>query len=187
MARSQEAGVGGMLSFQLHVEGDLLDALLLADELARTLAAAALSCFGNTALEGPGIPPGPATPDPVRRAVAFIESNLDRPLRLTEIADAARVGTRVLNKTFNRYLGTSPSHYVHRTRLDQAHRDLKAAEPGDGQTVGRVAARWGFGDPARFSAATARPTADHQPHPPPPGLRARSRLAARAVGVTVRS
>ncbi|MGN5382482.1 helix-turn-helix domain-containing protein [Streptomyces lasalocidi] len=42
--------------------------------------------------------------------------------------------------------------YLRRVRLAHAHRDLLAADPHSGATVGGVAARWGFAHPGRFAA-----------------------------------
>ncbi|WP_372460725.1 helix-turn-helix domain-containing protein [Actinomycetospora endophytica] len=35
--------------------------------------------------------------------------------------------------------------------MEGAHRDLEAADPTRGDTVGAIAARWGFAHPGRFA------------------------------------
>ncbi|OBK76741.1 hypothetical protein A5651_05805 [Mycobacterium sp. 1274761.0] len=45
--------------------------------------------------------------------------------------------------------------YLHRVRLEGAHRDLLTRTPGGGDTVASVAAiayRWGFANPRLFAA-----------------------------------
>lgn len=86
------------------------------------------------------------------RAAAFIESAAGRPIRLSEVAEAAGIGERALQYGFVRYYGTTPMGYLRAVRLERAHRELLAAEPGDGVTVAEVAARWGFSSSGRFAA-----------------------------------
>lgn len=126
------------------------DSALLADELSLLVTEAALVCFANPTLRAPDQAPKPAGPASLRKAVAFIETHLDQPLSLADIAAAARVSPRALAQTFRRHLDTSPMAYVRRARLDRAHHDLTAADLRDGATVTAIAARWGFYDLARF-------------------------------------
>jgi transcriptional regulator GlxA family with amidase domain len=126
---------------------------LLADELSRLLSTTVLTCFRNTTMRDTTVEPTRPTPESLRRAVAFIESNLDQPITLGDIATAARVSPRALNVTFQRRYGISPMGYARRARLDRAHYDLKAAQPGDGESVTGIAARWGFYSLPRFGVA----------------------------------
>lgn len=43
--------------------------------------------------------------------------------------------------------------YLRGLRLEQAHRDLEAADPVYGDTVSGIARRWGFANPSRFATA----------------------------------
>ncbi len=98
----------------------------------------------------------PATrrsPRTVRRAVDLIEARLDQPLGLPEIAAAAGVGARALQREFRECLGTSPMAYVQQCRLVKVHEELLNAPPGSDTTVTDVALRWGFTHPSRFAAA----------------------------------
>ncbi|SDG22169.1 helix-turn-helix transcriptional regulator [Klenkia brasiliensis] len=127
---------------------------LLAEEMARTAAVAALHTFPNTALTRQHVPgAGQVAPAAVRRAVAHIEAHADRPLTLTGIAEAAGTGARALQQGFRRHLGTTPLGYLRRVRLERAHRDLQQADPAGPDGVAGIAARWGFRDPGRFATA----------------------------------
>ncbi|WP_380175395.1 helix-turn-helix transcriptional regulator [Kineococcus sp. DHX-1] len=127
---------------------------LLAEDLAGTVAVAALHTFPNTALTREHVPgPGATAPATVRRAVEHVEANAHLPLTLTDLAAAAGTSARALQAGFQRHLGTTPLDHVRRVRLDRAHRELVDADPTRGDTVAAVAARWGFGNPGRFAAA----------------------------------
>jgi AraC-like DNA-binding protein len=117
------------------------------------LAAAALTVFPNTAMTAAQLPgPGRVAPPAVRRAVAFIDEHADRDISAADIAAAAHVTIRAVQLAFRRYLDTTPSAYLRRVRLDHAHKELCAANPGDGVTVTEIAIRWGFASSSRFAA-----------------------------------
>ncbi len=127
---------------------------LLLGELSRMIAAAALACFPNTTWSD--------TPPPrhdradinsgvIRRAVGYIDSHLGEDISASDIAATAHVTIRALQYAFRRHYGISPMTYLRRARLDQAHRELKAADPTQ-TTVTAIAAHWGFPHPSQFSA-----------------------------------
>ncbi len=75
----------------------------VAQDLARTVATAALHVFPNTTMNrhhDPG--PGTLTPAVIRRAVAHIDAHAHLPLQLSEIAAAAGTSTRALQYGFRR-------------------------------------------------------------------------------------
>lgn len=92
-----------------------------------------------------------ATTRTVQRAIVFIETNPDLDIGVAEIAAAAHVSPRAIQLAFRRHLGTTPSAYLRRVRLDRARADLLAAEPAGGVTVTAIAARWGFPRASRFA------------------------------------
>jgi AraC-like DNA-binding protein len=92
--------------------------------------------------------PGPRA---VWRAVEFIHAHPDRPLNLAHVAAAAGSTERSLQAGFQRHLGVTPMTFLRQVRLDRAHADLRRAEPV-GETVARVAHRWGFVHLGRFAA-----------------------------------
>ncbi|MER7336623.1 helix-turn-helix transcriptional regulator [Streptomyces sp. NPDC000075] len=110
--------------------------------------------------------PAPAGPPPagrrdtasdtLRRAVAFIEGNAAEEIGLADIAAAVPVTPRALQYAFARHAGTTPLEYLRRFRLARVHEELRAAVPGDGSGVSRIAARWGFTHAGRFAAAYRR-------------------------------
>lgn len=142
---------------------DRPDSTLLADQLGRLLAGAALTCFPNPTLATTTTPRA-ATPASLRRATAYIDDHLDQPVTLADVAAAAGVSARSLHETFRRHLDTTPMAYLRRGRLARAHRDLRNAQPGDGQTVTGIAARWGFYSLPRFGVTYRRSYATTPSH-----------------------
>ena len=126
---------------------------LVTASVARLLAATALAVFPNTALSGPAAADRhSAGPPALRRAVSFIDDHADADITVADIAAAAHVTTRAIQFAFRRHLDTTPTAYLRQVRLTRAHADLLTADPGGGQTVTTVAARWGFPSASRFTA-----------------------------------
>ncbi|MFF5703806.1 AraC family transcriptional regulator [Streptomyces sp. NPDC012794] len=126
---------------------------LLMDAAARMLAATVLAAFPTDARPDPVLADTrDATPETVRRAVAFIESQPASEIGPAEMASAAGVTVRALQYAFRRHLGTTPMAYLRRVRLALAHADLVAADPPQ-DTVTAIAHQWGFHHQGRFSAA----------------------------------
>ncbi|MFY9930239.1 MAG: helix-turn-helix domain-containing protein [Streptosporangiaceae bacterium] len=120
---------------------------------ARLLAATVLAVFPNTALSGPAAADRhSAGPAALRRAISFIDDHAQADITAADIAAAGHVTTRAIQFAFRRHLDTTPTAYLRQVRLTRAHADLMAADPGDGQTVTAVAARWGFPSASRFTA-----------------------------------
>jgi AraC-like DNA-binding protein len=124
---------------------------LLIGSAARLLAATALTIFPNT-LVTDTVPADSvdAHPGTLARATAYIDAHCDLDISLGDVARAACVTPRAVQMAFRRHLDTTPTAYLRQVRLEQAHRQLRDAAPGDGVTVTAVAARWGF-TPSRFT------------------------------------
>ena len=124
---------------------------LLISNVVRVLIATALATFPNNALTDPTIEDRHdghvAT---LHRAVAFIDDNAHRDITIAEIAAAAHVTIRAVQHAFHRHMGTTPTAYLRRVRLNHAHQELVAADPAE-QTVTSIAYRWGFPSPSRFA------------------------------------
>ncbi|GGQ64650.1 AraC family transcriptional regulator [Couchioplanes azureus] len=144
----------GLVSGALMDPVSPLSSPLLAEDLARTVATAALQVFPNTTMNRQHVPgPGTVAPAAVRRAVAHIDAHAHLPLQLSEIAAAAGTSARALQYGFRRHLGTTPLGYLRQVRLELARRELQRADPARGDTVAAIATRWGFTHTGRFAAA----------------------------------
>jgi AraC-like DNA-binding protein len=142
-----------------YVNGDVLanpavhGSPLLMGQIFRMLVATALETFPNTSLDRARHTALSASPASVRRAVAYIEERAGDDIDLADIAEAAHVGPRALQRAFRRAMDTTPLGHLRSVRLERAHEQLVAADGEDGTTVVEVAARWGFGHPGRFAGA----------------------------------
>jgi len=126
---------------------------LVIANVARVLAATVVEVFPNTALSGPAAADRrSAGTAALRRAVSFIDDNAHADITVIDIAAAAHVTCRAIQFAFRRHLNSTPTAYLRQVRLARAHADLLLADPGDGQTVTSVAARWGFPSASRFTA-----------------------------------
>ncbi len=85
----------------------------------------------------------------IRRAEAWIETNLTEPVGVHEMASAIGVGVRSLQLTFRRLRGLSPSEAIMRRRLEAARRSLLGAD--EAATVTQIATDLGFFELSRFS------------------------------------
>lgn len=110
--------------------------------IADLAASVLLRTFPNTALDAER-GAGRASSAAVRRAVSFIDGNLDHPITVPDIASAARLSLRGIHAAFQRELELTPMAYVRRARLAALRDELLAASP-DGADPARMAARWGF-------------------------------------------
>lgn len=100
-----------------------------------------------------GEPAASWTPAALRRAVRYCEAHAGEPIRLSDIAAAARISVRTLQLGFREHLQTTPTAYLRSVRLSHAHADLvRIAETGSQTTVTDVALRWGFTHLGRFAA-----------------------------------
>lgn len=88
-------------------------------------------------------------PRAVRRALDYIEANLDRAITIADIVDATGVAGRTLFKHFRDFKGVSPMRYLRNARFEQARHALLRAEPEQGVTV--IAMRFGFVHMGRFA------------------------------------
>ena len=96
--------------------------------------------------------------------VELMESAIEAPLKLPELARAAGVSTRQLERLFRRYLGCSPAQHYIRTRLERARGLLRQTT----LSVMEVGLACGFTSASHF-ARTYRshfkivPSADRRP------------------------
>ncbi|HEY2552686.1 MAG TPA: helix-turn-helix transcriptional regulator [Streptosporangiaceae bacterium] len=125
---------------------------LLTASAANLLVATALATFPNDALTEPTIQDRhDSWPATLRHAISYIDAHAHLNITLADIAAAAHVTIRATQLAFRRHLDTTPLAYLRRVRLDLAHRQLIAADPGR-ESVAAVASQWGFTSPSRFAA-----------------------------------
>jgi AraC-like DNA-binding protein/Tfp pilus assembly protein PilF len=90
-------------------------------------------------------------PKGVLRATAFIREHSDRPMTLEQIAAAASLSKRRLQKQFRRFVGVSPMGLLRQVRLERAHDDFLCSTQVTRVTT--VATNRGFNHLGRFSVA----------------------------------
>ena len=91
----------------------------------------------------------PVAPRDVKRAIDYIEANLDAAIGLPEIVAACGVPGRTLIKHFHDFKGTSPVRYLRTARYEKVR---KAPAPAEAEeSVSEIAVQWGFTQMGRFS------------------------------------
>ncbi|THE19005.1 helix-turn-helix domain-containing protein [Kocuria rosea] len=126
---------------------------LVRAELARFLAVGLLECFPLAGDREVRYLSMEAQVRRYRVAVQFFDDYAGYPITVEDAARAAGTSTVALLRAFraNDPLGLTPAQYLRRARLDAAHRELQGGDPTAGDTVGRIAARWGFSHRGRFA------------------------------------
>ncbi|GAA4912285.1 AraC family transcriptional regulator [Actinomycetospora succinea] len=136
----------------LLAEDELMGTRLVRAETLRQLAAGVLTVFPNSTLDHRDVGgPDVVEPATVRRAIEFMEAHAHEDVSIAQVAEAARMGPRGLQAAFRRHRAQSPLDYLRRVRMDRAHQDLQLGDPTRGDTVGGIAARWGFANAGRFA------------------------------------
>jgi AraC-like DNA-binding protein len=127
---------------------DIASNRLLVAELEQALMVALLCCGHHTLQELLAGDRERANPWQVRRAEEFIESHLDQPLRIEEIAVTTGTSARSLHRAFRQSRGYSPMEFARRQRLRRALRMLQEPET---ESVTEVCFACGFVDTSHFS------------------------------------
>jgi len=83
----------------------------------------------------------------VHRAQHWLQSNMARPVRISELAAELAVSERTLVRRFSAVLDRSPLTYLQHLRIDTARTLLEASDLGFDQ----IALQVGYGDPSSFS------------------------------------
>ena len=91
----------------------------------------------------------PITPRDVKRAIDYIQENLDTKIGLPEIVAASGIPGRTLIKHFHDFRGTSPMRYLRSARFEKVREALRRAEAK--QNVTEIALQCGFTHMGRFS------------------------------------
>jgi len=88
-------------------------------------------------------------PRDVRRAVDYIEANLEQPITVADLVEATGVAGRTLFMHFKNFKGVSPMRYLRNARLKLARQALLQAGPE--ASVTQIATNLGFTHMGRFS------------------------------------
>ncbi|MEU8434723.1 helix-turn-helix domain-containing protein [Streptomyces sp. NPDC029216] len=135
------AGVAAGLDLCLHLVRRDLGAALAAATARRIVMP--LQRDGGQAqyIERPAAPADLSALQPVMR---WMESRLERPLTLADIADHARISVRTLNRRFRAQTGTTPLQWLLHARIHRARQLLETTD----LPITLLADRTGFGSPA---------------------------------------
>ena len=88
----------------------------------------------------------------LRKATDFIETNKTEEIAIADLAEAAGVSVSCLFLAFRNYLGVTPTAYLKKRRLEQAH-ELLLQAGASGQSVTEIATDCGFQHLSRFASA----------------------------------
>jgi AraC-like DNA-binding protein len=91
----------------------------------------------------------PPAPRNVKRALDFMEANMDVPISIADIVAAAGVPGRTLFKHFKDWRGISPMQHLRNARFAKVRQVLLQA--GSEGSVTDIAMRWGFAHMGRFA------------------------------------
>jgi AraC family transcriptional regulator len=94
-------------------------------------------------------PVGPLQSWRLRRALDYVEANLDRTVTLRQMATAAELSPMHFAAQFRRAMGTTPYRYVLRRRIERAQSFIRQND----HTLGDIAMMTGFSSQAHFSTA----------------------------------
>ncbi len=134
---------------------------LIVAGLAPLLGGALLECYPSDVTEQDPANE-PALPETLRDALSFIHRQAVEDVSINDVAAAVHLTPRAVQYLFRRQLGTTPTEYIRRVRLDRAHQELLAGSPSN-ITVTEIAQRWGFAHTGRF-AVVYRQTYGQSPH-----------------------
>ena len=95
----------------------------------------------------PSLARSPTLPAPLRLALELMESNIEEPLGVEDLARLAQISPRQLDRLFQRHIGTSPARYYLELRITRARRLLlQTCDP-----VTSIAIACGFAGAPHFS------------------------------------
>ncbi|ANS31989.1 hypothetical protein R1CP_36915 (plasmid) [Rhodococcus opacus] len=114
--------------------------------LIETLLLTQLNNYSEELLGGASV----ISPKSVNKAVEYIESHAALPLTTGNIACAAGVSARALQRAFQSHLETTPMDYLRSVRMVRVREQLASSQPGS-TTVAAVAYEWGFTHIGRFA------------------------------------
>ncbi|MFF2012729.1 AraC family transcriptional regulator [Streptomyces sp. NPDC058195] len=123
---------------------------LVATELERALMTGLLINQQNTHSRALNREPPDRPDSPIETAVRLINEYPEAGHTVADLAQAAGVSVRTLERAFRRRFGVPPYGYLRQIRLQQVRAQLTAPDATN-TTVSEVAARWGFSHFGRFA------------------------------------
>jgi transcriptional regulator GlxA family with amidase domain len=90
---------------------------------------------------------GGLAPWQVRRVLAYVDANLDKPIRNSDLADIARLSPFHFNVSFRQSVGNSPHEYVIRRRIERAQGLMLSTDA----SLSEIAVNCGHADQAHFT------------------------------------
>lgn len=90
------------------------------------------------------------TTEPIRRAMDYIQDNLDKPISLQDLSQACDTSPRTLQSQFKNHFDCSPMTAVKLEKMKKVRSELLEANPDNAQ-VTDIAARFGFYHASNFS------------------------------------
>jgi AraC family transcriptional regulator len=81
------------------------------------------------------------------RALQFIETKFDCPIRIDDVADAVRLSKSHFSRAFSGSVGEPPARYLRRYRVRKAHEMMLSTS----KSLGEIALNCGFADQSHFS------------------------------------
>lgn len=83
-------------------------------------------------------------------AMMYINKNLDKPLKISDICDHVKTSERNLREGFKERAGISPKKFIKNMKLNKARKEIKLAK--EKTEINIIANRWGFGHSGQFAA-----------------------------------
>lgn len=91
-------------------------------------------------------------PAHLRQAIDLIQKDLSSPPSVVALAQHCNVTVRTLQRSFLRYLESSPAEYIRNARLDAVHRALLRVDNSEKGALTRILLDHGIADMGRFAA-----------------------------------
>jgi len=117
--------------------------------LAASLTDAVLECILPGEYEAAPLPGAAARRQIVTRARDYMRSHADEAITVPDLCVATGASRRALQYAFEDVVHLSPVTYLRVMRLNHVRSELQSRRH---DTVGDIAARWGFWHPSRFAA-----------------------------------
>ena len=97
---------------------------------------------------------GGLSPAALRRVQLFVQANLDRPMRLADLADRAKLSTYHFARAFKASTGETPRAFIERMRVERVAELLREGD----QALAQVALATGFSTQSRMTTAFRKAT-----------------------------